>query len=132
MMGYRLITILFMAFVAIALVKIAITYLLGAGDISKIEAAKEDMKRIIVATLIVVLAPYGYRLILLLFNYLTSMLPIDGSTAVFDVDFESAGFVGSVANLLFATVRFRIFVVFYVRKVLLALMLIATPFVCGT
>lgn len=130
-MGYRLLTVLFLGFVAIALVKVAMEFMIGAGNPTKIEASKESIKRIIVAILMVVLAPYGFRLLLLFFNYLTSMLPIDGGTAVFDINFEAAGFVGSFANLLFATTRFKIFVTFFVRKVMLALMLFSTPFICG-
>ena len=55
------------------------------------------------------------------------MLPVDASSAQFDLKFEEAGFVGAMANLTFATVRLRIYILFMVRKIMLAFMLISTP-----
>lgn len=129
MAGYKLLTAAAICIIAIAIVKLSIDALLGAGNYEKMTEVKESVKRTIFAVLGIVLAPYGFRLILLLCNYLTAMLPVDPETVTFDIDFKAAGLVGSVANFTFVAVRLRIFIAFLVRKVMLVVMLLASPIV---
>ncbi|MCQ2979533.1 MAG: hypothetical protein MJ245_07040 [Clostridia bacterium] len=129
MEGYKMLAVIAICFIAIALVKISGEMILNAGDYQKQAESKESLVRIVYGIIAIVLVPYAFRLLFLLFNYLTAMLPIDGESASFDIDFDCDGIVGSVANFIFAVTRFRIFITFFVRKVLIAFMMISSPVV---
>lgn len=129
MVGYRLLSVLAICLLSMGVVKLAGDYILNAGNYEKIARTKEQIKNFAFTILGVVVAPYAIRLLFLLFNYLTAMLPINGTEATFEFSADDSGFVGSICNLDFALIKLRIFITFFVRKIMLGVLLLASPVV---
>lgn len=129
MYGYKLLATLAMSLMGVALVKIIAEIFLNAGNASKIAIVKEDFFRIIIAILSIVLVPYAFRLLLTLVNSLVLMIPV--SETKFDLSFDNYGLIGSVAALIYAITELKIFLVFVVRKIMMAFLIVATPVVFG-
>lgn len=100
MFGYRALEALALALLAIAIIKFAAELIIHASDSEKTAQAKETCLRVAVAMLAIVLGPYVVRLLLTLFNYLVTLIPL--RTVDLDLGFSDTGIIGAVANCMFA------------------------------
>ncbi len=99
MFGYRALEALALALLAIAIIKFAAELIINASDSEKTAQAKETCLRVAVAMLAIVLGPYAVRLLLTLFNYLITLIPL--RSVHLDLGFTNTGIVGSVANVMY-------------------------------
>lgn len=129
MFGYRALEALALALLAIAIIKFAAELIIHASDSEKTAQAKETCLRVAVAMLAIVLGPYVVRLLLTLFNYLITLIPL--RTVNLDLGFSDTGIIGAVANCMFVWMKFKIYLVFVVRKLMITFMLLITPVVFG-
>ena len=130
MYGYQALEALALALLAIAIIKFAIELIINASNSEKLAEGKQAVLRIAVAMLAIILGPYVVRILLLLFNYLISLVPV--KSIRLDLAFGGdTGILGAIASLMFAWIKFKIYLVFVVRKLMITFMLLITPVVFG-
>ncbi|MCQ2979260.1 MAG: hypothetical protein MJ245_05650, partial [Clostridia bacterium] len=130
MYGYQALEALALALLAIAIVKMSVELIMHADNAEKKTEIKESCLRVAVAMLAIILGPYLVRILLLLFNYLISLVPV--KSIRLDLSFGGdTGILGAIASLMFAWIKFKIYLVFVVRKLMITFMLLITPVVFG-
>lgn len=129
MFGYQMLSILAVAFVAIAIVKNIVMILIGAGDAEKMTLVKQDFLRVFIAIMAVIFVPYCVRLMLTIVNNLVLLLPV--SANAFNLDFKQYNDLEPICNLIYYIIEIKVYLAFVVRKVMIAFLLIATPVIFG-
>lgn len=130
MYAYMALEALALGLLSIAIVKLAFDLILHAENQEKKTETKMTCLRIGAAMLAIVLGPYIVRLLLLLFNWLITLVPVKdiNLNLVFEGD---TGLLGAIANILYQWTLFKIYLVFVVRKLMITFMLLMTPLVFG-
>ncbi|MCQ2979259.1 MAG: hypothetical protein MJ245_05645 [Clostridia bacterium] len=129
MWGYKMLTTLSIALIAIALIKNIVMVIFNAGNSAKEAEVKQDFLRAFIAILCTILVPYAFRLVLLLVNSLVKLVPVTESK--FNLNFDGYGFLGSIASISYLIVEVKVYLVFAVRKIMMSFLLMATPIVFG-
>ncbi|MCQ2748589.1 MAG: hypothetical protein MJ246_00820 [Clostridia bacterium] len=129
MFGYRMLTIIAIAFIAVAIVKNVIMILVGAGNAEKVTLVRQDFLRIFIAIMCVVFVPYGIRLMITLVNSMVQLLPV--SASMFNLDFSTYNELEPVCNLIYYIIEIKVYLAFTVRKVMIAFLIISTPAIFG-
>lgn len=127
--GYRALEALALALLAIAVIKLAVELIIHAGNSEKAAEGKQTILRICIAMLTIILAPFGVRLLLMLFNYLITLVPVRNIDL--ELSFADTGILGACARVMYAWTKFKIYLVFVVRKLMITFMLLITPLVMG-
>ncbi len=131
MMGYKALAAIAVALLAIAIGKMAFEFVLFSGNFEKITESKQTAMRIAVAVIGIVLGPYLFQLILGLINYLTMLIPLDLESVDIEVQAVNVDPIMTIVNITAISVKLKIVLAFVTRKIMLSVMLLATPIVLG-
>ncbi len=133
--AYLLLSFVAIPLMLIALVKFAIEFIVFSGNYEKLAETKQGALRICMGILLIALGPHLFKIILMICNMMVFFIPVDISKNFWNADgfsIEHAnGLLSVITCLWWIFIKFKIVLVFLVRKIMLTVMFIAIPVVTG-
>lgn len=129
MTGYNCFVSIAFLMLVFVFVKTAIEYVLYAGNEKKLVEVKESWFRIFWAVLLLLTVPYIVKLLIYLFNYMTAVVPVDIDNNKFEIDIDFPGVLGAIADCYWITTKWNIFLTFYVRHLMIDILVVSAPVV---
>jgi len=125
---YSVITLIATPLIFVMVAKTGFEYVIKSASPDKRAKLKSDVQRWIFVGFIMVAFPFVFREVLDFFNKLTILLPISNINMEFVDLVNTNNFVGDfIAKMMFLMVEIKIYFVFIVRKVLLAVLFGISP-----
>ncbi len=127
--AYWMLTYLVFPLLLIAVLKVGIGYIMHSSNYSQVAQIKEDVKRILIALLFMLLVPLAFKFLLSALNILTLLIPFNFKFSITD-DFNTGNPVGDlIGGVWLMYIELQLTFIFLVREIVLIVMYIISPLV---